>query len=508
MDTIKINAIYNADPLNLMERIDDESFDLVILDPPWGSNLKYDEAIKEHRLFISKLVQQSHRVLRETGSLFCMADSNLNLGIKPILTATFGEENFKEEYIMKNGYTSNTRTSQRVYIIHFTKSDILEYHPPTRPLTSDEIERGYPYVDENGHYRLDQLTSTLTKFDRPKRHYEWMRVNPPKNRTWRYPKEKLDELFQEGKIHFSSQSKRPMLKRYVHEKPEVPLESEWNDLFFRKPFKIEGTQTFAPSLELMTRIINMASNPSEIVLAPFSGTGSALIAAEKAQRKWISCVESEEAFRLTKQRYSMEFGQEPTTISSQELLVIPIKWNDYVSVGNHEISEEEQLLLLIRRGESKTVEFKEASLWNAWSNQREKSMIEPILKAIVGFGNSREGGILVIGINDKTNEIIGLKQDIMSADSSKKNEDGYIQWLNNNIRDRLNDLVLESLDIKILHIESVPVCQIIVKPFLHPFFWSGNFYLRQTSQTNKLSSEDSYKYIKSRWEKGSSDINE
>ncbi|MBF57554.1 restriction endonuclease [Halomonas sp. FeN2] len=70
-----------------------------------------------------------------------------------------------------------------------------------------------PDNDPRGAYLLADVTSPV---DRPKLQYEWRGQMPPQGRSWRYTKERAEELEAEGRIVFSSNGK-PQLKRYLSE---------------------------------------------------------------------------------------------------------------------------------------------------------------------------------------------------------------------------------------------------------------------------------------------------
>lgn len=92
-----------------------------------------------------------------------------------------------------------------------------------------------------------------------------------------------------GKIHWPQKAGgMPMLKRYLHEQPGVPVQDVITDIGTMHNLAEErlGYPTQKP-VALLERIISASSNPGDIVLDPFCGCGTTVHAAEKLGRQWI-----------------------------------------------------------------------------------------------------------------------------------------------------------------------------------------------------------------------------
>lgn len=75
---------------------------------------------------------------------------------------------------------------------------------------------------------------------------------------------------------------------YLDEMMGMPIQNLWDDVSIinNRSTEILGYPTQKP-LALLERIINTCSNPDDVVLDPFYGCGTAIIAAEKLGRHWI-----------------------------------------------------------------------------------------------------------------------------------------------------------------------------------------------------------------------------
>jgi site-specific DNA-methyltransferase (adenine-specific) len=67
----------------------------------------------------------------------------------------------------------------------------------------------------------------------------------------------------------------------------VNISDVWTDIPPVRHAKYKKRQANGLSLKLMDRILAMASDPGSLVLDPFAGSGTTLVAAELTQRRWI-----------------------------------------------------------------------------------------------------------------------------------------------------------------------------------------------------------------------------
>jgi len=93
----------------------------------------------------------------------------------------------------------------------------------------------------------------------------------------------------------------PEYRRYLDEMPGVPLQNAWHDI----PPVVGGESLGYPTqkpLALLERIIAASSNEGDVVLDPFCGCGTAILAAQKLGRQWIGIDNSNPAIVLTRRR--------------------------------------------------------------------------------------------------------------------------------------------------------------------------------------------------------------
>ena len=122
-------------------------------------------------------------------------------------------------------------------------------------------------------------------------------------RYWRYNKENMEKLYREGRIIQTNVGSVPRLKRYLDEGKGVPLGSVWDDIGPGQGVADErvGFPTQKPP-KLLERIIEISSEPGEVVLDAFCGCGTALVAAQNAHRQWVGIDVSPTACRVIAKR--------------------------------------------------------------------------------------------------------------------------------------------------------------------------------------------------------------
>jgi DNA modification methylase len=274
----------------LFARIPEELFDLVYIDPPWYVASDPPPAAEidpfdDYLLWLSEVLQHSHRVLRSSGALFLNLDPAMSGRIRLIADQIFGRANFKFEFVIpKRSYGS----SQKFRVTHdslllFAKSEAFKYREQFRKPTDDELRRAFSQSDQRGLFRLLDLTSLRSGAAQS---FDWRGTSPGPNRLWRYSREQLDEFHAEGRVVTVGSSLR--LKQYSDELTEVPVGTVWDDIAPRLlPSERTKFLTQQP-LAIPIRAIQAATEENALVCDPFAGSGTAAIAAHRTGRRWVA----------------------------------------------------------------------------------------------------------------------------------------------------------------------------------------------------------------------------
>ncbi|MDD5288682.1 MAG: DNA methyltransferase [Dehalococcoidales bacterium] len=362
---LNTDVLYYGDNLDILRKyIPDNSVDLIYLDPPFNSKKDYNILFKENGglaseaqihafsdswhwtqsaqdayqeiaikgpLKLGKLIDslrdaigsndvmaylvmmtvrliELHRVLKPTGSLYLHCDPTASHYLKIVLDQIFGPANFRNEIVWRRtnakGLAFTRFASNHDTILRYSKSEKAVWHPQYKEHDSSYLKTFYRYVEEGTgrRYRLDNLANPNK--NRPNLTYEFLGVT----RVWRWTKKRMQEAYEKGLVVQSSPGAVPSLKRYLDEQEGTSVDDIWDDILPVQAQAKErlGYETQKP-LALLERIISASSDKGDVVLDPFCGCGTAVIAAQKLNRKWIGIDITHLAINLMRNRLKDSF---------------------------------------------------------------------------------------------------------------------------------------------------------------------------------------------------------
>lgn len=231
----------------------------------------------------------AHRLLSETGSLYLHCDPAASHYLKLILDQLFGPENFRNEIIWKRTHAhSSSRRYGPVHdvILFFSKSQKYTWNPVFSEYQASYIEKHFTHTDEHGRYQLITCTAPGDRTG-TRAHYSWRGQYPPPGRHWAWKTEQMEAFETEGRLVHSSNGV-PRLKRYTDDGAGVPIQDIWTDINRLDAHSDErvGYDTQKP-LALLERIVSASTRPGDLVVDPFCGTGTTVVAAERLGRQWV-----------------------------------------------------------------------------------------------------------------------------------------------------------------------------------------------------------------------------
>ncbi len=250
------------------------------------------------------------RTLKPTGSLYLHCDPTASHYLKVILDASFGPERFMADLVWKRTTTHSDAkkwSPDADNILAYSRTEHRTFHPQFSAHDPKYLAGDYRFTEADGRvYRLSDIASPNP---RPNLMYEWKGHQPPA-KGWRFSRETMEKLDAEGRIWYpDSKAKRPKVKRYLAGMAGTRVGSVWSDIPNVHPWSNErlGYPTQKP-VELLERIISASSNPGDVVLDPFCGCGTALVAAQKLGRRWIGIDITYLAIAVMKARLKDSFG--------------------------------------------------------------------------------------------------------------------------------------------------------------------------------------------------------
>ena len=239
-------------------------------------------------------VVQLHELLHETGSIYVHLDSHVSHYAKVILDEVFGLDNFRNEIVWKRASTvkGNFGQGSKLWspntesLFYYSKGSNYTLEPIFLPYSDEYIETFYRYKESDG--RQYRLISMIGPGGEAKGNptYEFMGVK----RSWRYSKERMQQLAAEGMIVQTKPGTVPQRKLYLDQGRGVAVQTLWADIEALSPSASErvGYATQKPEA-LLDRVLTASSKAGDLVLDCFCGSGTTPVVAEKLNRRWIAC---------------------------------------------------------------------------------------------------------------------------------------------------------------------------------------------------------------------------
>lgn len=301
---------------------------LVYIDPPFNTGQAfdhYDDAM-EHSVWLGMIrdrLELIRDLLAPDGSVWVHLDDAEMAYAKVLMDEVFGRNNFVSTVIWEKA--DSPRNSARFlstdqdYILVYA-ADASVWRPRKLP-RSDAVNVKYknPDNDPNGPWFGDNL--------RANKPYSLGRYTvvgptgteflPPPGKFWRISQDRFDELNEQGRIWWGAKGTAfPTMKRYLSEVGDMVPRTLWlntevgsNRTSSNEMKKLfPGQESFnTPKPErLLERIIHIATDPGDIVVDVFAGSGTTAAVAHKMGRRWVTAELSESnadtftAPRLTK----------------------------------------------------------------------------------------------------------------------------------------------------------------------------------------------------------------
>lgn len=288
---------------------------LALLDPPYNTSSTFHHYrdsqdsgawLAERRRHLVHV----HELLRDDGSLWLHLDDSELHYCKVMLDGIFGRPNYVATVVWQKTLSRENRTAistTHEYVLVYAKDRrawARRRHP--LPATDDQVDRyRNPDGDPRGPWTSGDLTAKAGPGRRAAQFYDLVApggrvLRPAPGMAWRYTRERLEELIADGRVTFGpAGNNMPRLKRFLAEKQPGLVPTTWwpgSEVGTTDTAKKQLRRLF-PDLvpfetpkpeELVERIVHIATDPGELVLDCYAGSGTTPAVAHRMGRRWIA----------------------------------------------------------------------------------------------------------------------------------------------------------------------------------------------------------------------------
>lgn len=271
---METNKIYHGNCVEKLKEIEANKVDLIYFDPPFFTQRKHSltnkdnsktyefddkyNSIDEYLELVENVLQESKRVLKNTGSVFLHCDKTASHNIRVVMDKVLGRENFQSEIIWSYKRWSNAKKGL------LNAHQVIFFYSKTQDFKFNTL-----YTDYSATTNLDQILQDRERDENGKSVY------------------KKDE---NGNVILGK------------EKKGVPLSDVWEIPYLNPKAKERtGYPTQKPVL-LLNQILNIVTDEGDLVVDPFCGSGTTCVSAKSLKRQFIGIDISNDAVELANSR--------------------------------------------------------------------------------------------------------------------------------------------------------------------------------------------------------------
>ena len=286
----------------------------VYIDPPYNTRSAfehYDDNL-EHSKWLAMMwprLELLRDLLAEEGSIWVSIDDNEAHYLKVVMDEVFGRRNFVANVFWQKTFTRENRTDVSAvhdHIMLFARDrEVWKEIRHVLPASESQLERfTNPDNDPRGSWSSLPAHAKAEKGRRKEQFFtvttpSGRTVDPPAGRCWLYTEERFAEMVADNRIWFGSEGANvPRVKKFLSEVQQGLVPSTlwlYQDVGTTGEAKNEITGLFpgetpfsTPKPErLLQRILHIATNPGDLVLDSFLGSGTTAAVAHKMGRRYI-----------------------------------------------------------------------------------------------------------------------------------------------------------------------------------------------------------------------------
>jgi adenine-specific DNA-methyltransferase len=314
----------------------------IFIDPPYNTKSAfehYDDNL-EHAQWLSMMLprlQLLRELLREDGSIWVTIDDNESHYLKVLMDEVFGRGNFVANVFWEKKFSPQNDAHQlsinHDHVLVYAK--MSEAWRPNLLPRSEKQNANFknPDDDKRGVWLSVDYTCAKTKDERPNlfygivNPYTKQEVWPSPTRVWAYDRESTVKNTANNLLYWGvkGENERPRLKKFSADVQQGTVPTTFwrhdevgNNQDAKKEILL--FDAFAPFTtpkpeRLLQRVLQLATNPGDLVLDSFLGSGTTAAVAHKMGRRWIGIEMGEHAATHCLPRLQKVIGGEQGGIS-------------------------------------------------------------------------------------------------------------------------------------------------------------------------------------------------
>lgn len=285
----------------------------IYIDPPYNTRSAfehYDDNL-EHSQWLAMIYPRLvllRDLLSEDGSIWLTIGDDEGHYLKVICDEIFGRKNFIASFVWEKdkGRRNDAviSSSHDTTLLYTANAKVWSKTRNLLPRSEDQ-DRRYKNPDEDHRGPWLQGDNGTAKSGSESLRYPITSPSgkvllPPKGNFWRFSKETLALALQEGRVYFGkSGGSMPVIKRYLTDVQQGIVPRTWwpaEEAGTNQSAKRDHLRKLLPEIEpfatpkpeqLLSRILHIASNPGDLVIDSFLGSGTTAAVAHKMGRRWI-----------------------------------------------------------------------------------------------------------------------------------------------------------------------------------------------------------------------------
>jgi adenine-specific DNA-methyltransferase len=292
-DEIINNNYYIGDNIALLNKLKNETIDLIYFDPPYNTGrhfYDFDDKFKnkdEYIQFIKLRIHECYRVLKNTGTIVIHIEPKISHYFRLMCDEIFGDNNFRNEIVWKTGGNAKNKYKLNRFhdtIIVYSKTNNQIFNPIY--FNYDEEYKKKSNVKFCDIHQKEYVTTAIYNAQpdvnpRMNLRYVWNGFD----KQWYVTKDKMEKLHNENRLEYNKDG-LPRIKRFLDEMEGIPLRDIWCDINNVQSGEKINYATQKP-VKLVERIVQLYTNENNICLDIFAGSGTLGRACINKNRQYI-----------------------------------------------------------------------------------------------------------------------------------------------------------------------------------------------------------------------------